>query len=207
MSDKSKIEHRCGWPNHWNEISDLQYNFLLGNGLKPSSKLLDVGCGGMRLGYRVIPYLDPGNYYGIDKSQKCLDDGTKHEVDPEVLKNKVPNILCNSNFDFEIFNAEFDFAIAQSVFTHLPQDKISQCFANIRNVLKPNSSFFATYFDAADHNIETIDRTIVTTYLNKDPYHQHISFYHNLAKQFEFTLNEIGDWGHPINQSILEFKT
>ena len=36
--------------------------FLKAMGLKPKHKVLDIGCGGGRLGYELINYLDQNNY-------------------------------------------------------------------------------------------------------------------------------------------------
>ncbi|MGL5080430.1 MAG: hypothetical protein ACRC8A_02975 [Microcoleaceae cyanobacterium] len=53
--------HRQFVGGMWDEIGKLQFDFLLANNLKPSSKFLDVGCGALRGGIPFVPYLDKGN--------------------------------------------------------------------------------------------------------------------------------------------------
>jgi len=46
----------------WEQIGQLQFDFLVNHGLEPNHKLLDIGCGTLRGGRHFITYLVPGNY-------------------------------------------------------------------------------------------------------------------------------------------------
>ena len=46
-------------------------------GLKPTDNLLDIGCGSLRVGKHLIPFLDDGKYCGVEPEQKYLNDGLK----------------------------------------------------------------------------------------------------------------------------------
>src|SRR6516164_2727494 len=59
----------------WDEIGQLQLDFLVARGLMPHHRLLDVGCGSLRAGVKVVRYLDPGHYAGIDLHESLLDAG------------------------------------------------------------------------------------------------------------------------------------
>ena len=39
----------------------------------------------------------------------------------------------------------FDVALAHSMFTHVPEDALGECFAHLHRVLKPSGVFFATF--------------------------------------------------------------
>jgi hypothetical protein len=75
---KAAIErgaHRDVIGGMWDEIGSLQMDFLKANGLMPEHKLLDIGCGSLRLGVRAAEFLEPGNYWGTDLSSALLDAG------------------------------------------------------------------------------------------------------------------------------------
>jgi hypothetical protein len=52
----------------WEEIGKLQLDFLVNQGLRPTHKFLDIGCGTLRGGRHFIRYLDAGNYAGRGNS-------------------------------------------------------------------------------------------------------------------------------------------
>jgi SAM-dependent methyltransferase len=102
----------------WEEIGSLQFDFLVRQGLQPNHYLLDVGCGSLRGGIHFVRYLDTGHYFGIDISKELLDAG-KYELEINRLTSKNP-VLCEmGDFDFPSLAQTFDYALAQSVFTHL----------------------------------------------------------------------------------------
>jgi cyclopropane fatty-acyl-phospholipid synthase-like methyltransferase len=127
----------------WNELADWQLDILKRFGLKPAHRLLDVGCGPLRLGSLVIPYLEPSHYYGIDPSETLLGLGRavldRHGVD------RAYSLLQSGTFEFDRFGAQFDFAIAQSVITHLSPAQIASCFTALKTVMKPGGTFIFTY--------------------------------------------------------------
>jgi hypothetical protein len=43
-------------------MGELQFKFLIEHGLLPGYTLLDVACGSLRLGNRIIPYRDCCKY-------------------------------------------------------------------------------------------------------------------------------------------------
>jgi hypothetical protein len=46
----SNGEHRAVVGGMWDELGALQLDFLRARGLRPDSRLLDIGCGSLRLG-------------------------------------------------------------------------------------------------------------------------------------------------------------
>lgn len=188
-----------GKGEYWDLIGKLQYDFLLKNGLKKDDVLLDVACGSLRLGVHLIPYLNKGNYLGIDKEKLLIELGLLHEIDKNILKVKKPEFVISNKFEFHKFSKVADYAIAQSLFTHLPPPNIHLCLSNLKGFLNKNSVFFATFFlSKIKHN-------------NFENPHDH--------KKFSYTKNEIigfgnqngwkvriiGDWHHPRKQIMVEF--
>lgn len=141
-------EHRRAVGGMWEELGQLQYDFLVAQGLQPDHKLLDVGCGALRGGIHFIEYLDAGNYYGIDVSLPLLEGGVM-EIEKAGLNHKLPNLMAVGDFEMWRFGEIFDFLLAQSVFTHLFMNHIVQCLVQAKKVLKPSGKFFATFFETA----------------------------------------------------------
>ena len=69
-------------------------------GLKPTDNLLDIGCGSLRVGKHLIPFLEPEKYCGVEPEQKYLNDGLEWEVSEPMLKLKKPSFIYNHDFDF-----------------------------------------------------------------------------------------------------------
>lgn len=87
----------AGWHSH----QDWQVEFLLRNGLKPTHNFLDIGCGWLRLAYGLLPYLEPGRYFGIDSSKVHLQIG--REMLQPTHWDARPTLLCDEAFSFERF--------------------------------------------------------------------------------------------------------
>ncbi len=127
----------------WNQLAQWQMDVLRETGLQPSHRLLDVGCGALRLGSLAIPYLESGYYCGVDAYEPLLRTGRRLMTALGV--DEPYSTHHSSEFEFEAFGARFDFAIAQSVFTHLSREQIERCVANLVPVMNPGGRFVFTY--------------------------------------------------------------
>ena len=201
-------EHRNFVGGLWQEIGDLQFEFLMRNGLAAHHTLIDVGCGALRCGIPIIRYLDCENYFGLDINSSLIE-AARFELANEGLTNKHPQLLVNEKFDFARFGVYFDFAIAQSVFTHLDAKLITECLVELHKVLKPDGKFFATFFRApsAGHAgpIRHEPDGVVTNF-DADPFHFSFSELDHLAAIAGFSARLIGDWNHPRGQQMLELS-
>ena len=193
----------------WDDIGLLQFNFLTENGLQPQHKLLDIGCGSLRGGVLFVNYMNGGNYYGIDKQQFLLDAAVEVELPRYGLGEKVVHLLNRDDFDFAVFGEEFDFALAQSVFSHLTWNSIQRCLVNVERVLRKDGRFYATFFEDKNgsHRATPIHHTpgSIVTYPDKDPFHYEFDVFVELAKRTSMEVKYIGQWGHPRNQNMMLF--
>lgn len=191
--------HRKYVGGAWDEIGQLQFDFLRGQGLRPDHVLLDIACGSFRLGVKAIPYLDRGHYLGIEKEQALIELGKDKELGVALMTEKAPELIVSAAFEFEKFTRQPDFAIAQSLFTHLTPALIDQCFVKLRPVMKPETRVFATYFVAKPG------------FKNPDSSHDHGVFAYSEAEMLSFgtrngfKANYIGDWNHPRSQVMVEY--
>jgi hypothetical protein len=128
------------------------------------------------------------------------------------LMEKNPTLAQMGDFNFASLNQEFDFALAQSVFTHLPLNSIIRCVMNIDKVLVDGGLFFATFFEnpQGKSNLEPIlqptkIRKKRPTFFDKDPYHYDFETFKWICEGTGLEAKYIGDWNHPKNQKIMRF--
>ncbi len=208
--DPSPEVYRNSVGGMWEEIGQLQLDFLVGQGLQAEMKLLDVGCGCLRGGVHFIRYLNPGNYYGIDINPDLMAAGYEQELDAS-LKAKCPkeNLLVNGKFQASLLKVEFNFALAQSVFTHLPLNSIRLCFVELEKCIKPGGKFYATFFEVSSSQT-WVDRCHhspggIVTHADQDPYHYRQSDFLWCIGDLSWQMEYIGDWQHPRDQKMLVF--
>lgn len=211
--DKEVTEgtHRDAVGGMWDEIGKLQFDFLVSQGLRAGMKLLDVGCGSLRGGIHFIRHLNRGDYYGIDVNQSLLDLGYDRELAAVGLREKLPreNLLQDEHFRAYRFSMEFDFALALSVFTHLPLNHIRLCLIELAKCMKKGGRFYTTFFECTpDGPIEesiTHEPGGIVTYTDKDPYHYKLCDFQWCIDRLPWNLEYIGEWNHPRAQRMLCF--
>ncbi len=134
-----------GPPEKYDLVSSMQFNLMTLIGLREHHFLLDIGCGSLRAGKLFIPYLLPKRYFGTEPEQWLIDEGIKNEIGEELISMKQPSFSNDSNFTLTTFNQQFDFILAQSIFSHASQQQIRRCLSEAKKVMKPTSIFAATF--------------------------------------------------------------
>jgi SAM-dependent methyltransferase len=134
-----------GPPLKYDLLGSLQFNLLTAAGLRADHKLCDIGCGSLRAGKLLIPYLNPGNYFGLEPNEWLVAAGIKEELGNDIIKLKQPVFSSNSNFELSSFGTSFDFVIAQSIFSHASISQISQCLREVSAHLNDDGIFAATF--------------------------------------------------------------
>ena len=206
-SEIAAKEHRAFVGGLWEEIGQLQFEFLKAQGLLPEHKLVDMGCGAMRGGIYFVNYLNKGNYFGLDINESLINAG-KLELDAIGLLHKSPSLLVNDKFELSLFKTKFDFAIALSVFTHLFMNNIIRCLAEVNRILNPGGKFYATFFQSPNSaSLNPIFHSPggITTYYDHDPFHYSLVEMQNLAAMANLEAKPVNDWSHPRDQKMLCF--
>ncbi|HIK92214.1 MAG TPA: hypothetical protein EYG03_09580, partial [Planctomycetes bacterium] len=72
FSPSEVFYHKDLW-TRFQVFADWQFNVLLKHGLQSHHEFLDIGCGVMRPGMKLVPYLDDDRYCGIDPIRGYLD--------------------------------------------------------------------------------------------------------------------------------------
>lgn len=107
-------------------------NLLRFAGVQPDNKLLDVGCGSLRVGRLLIPYLNEGCYYGIEPAEEHLMAGFDEELSPAAIK-KAPSFHVATDFTTpEDWPARFDIVCAIQVFIHCGPEQLEDFLTKMR---------------------------------------------------------------------------
>jgi SAM-dependent methyltransferase len=131
--------------SRWGE-GVLQLELLKDAGLQPHHRLLDIGCGCFRLGIHAIPYLNVGNYIGVDLRMDILEAGVTQELEPRGLMSRSPKIIRSSSFGRgQLARGLINYAWAYSLFTHLRPRCIEACLEAVAYALAPGGKFIASY--------------------------------------------------------------
>lgn len=69
MSQPNSYREYVGPETEYDLIGAMQFRLLSTLGLRENHKLLDFGCGSLRAGRLFIPYLNPGNYTGVEPNE------------------------------------------------------------------------------------------------------------------------------------------
>lgn len=130
----------------YDQMSAMQFNLLTYLGLREDHYLLDIGCGSLRAGRLFVPYLKPGQYFGIEPEEWLLQEGIDKEVGRSMIELRRPSFSSNREFRLSVFDQKFDFIMAQSIFSHASEQQLRRCFSEAKTVMKPDAMFAATFF-------------------------------------------------------------
>ncbi len=139
----------------WLKIGQMQFDYLIGHGLKPCDRMLEIGCGDLRAGRLFIEYLDAGNYHGIDISPDILLTATD-AVAELGLQAKLPYLTLVRDMSLGFLpGGQFTVVHAHSVFSHSPIEVIDECLGSVGRVMAPGGFFDFTFdrTEGAEHHV------------------------------------------------------
>lgn len=146
----------------------LSYFINLGH-LKPTEKVLDVGCGIGRMAVPLTKYLSgEGEYYGFDIVQKgigwCSDNVSKLYPNFHFQVADIYNEMYNpkgkyksSEYKFQYEKNYFDFVFLTSVFTHMFSDDVENYLSEISGVMKKGARCLITFFLINNESFQLIN--------------------------------------------------
>ncbi|MEU7060454.1 class I SAM-dependent methyltransferase [Streptomyces sp. NPDC046197] len=129
----------------WLALGQMQFDYLVEHGLNPQDRMLEIGCGNLRAGWRFIDHLAPSHYYGIDISPDILLEAQRTIV-RRGLQGRLPHLALVESLTLDFLPPGwFTVVHAHSVFSHSPLEVIDECLANVGRVLAPDGFFDFTF--------------------------------------------------------------
>ena len=138
-----------GPPRQYDFMGATQFRLLTALGLREHHRVLDFGCGSLRAGRLLIPYLLPGHYHGIEPNLWLVEDAIANQVGADMVRIKQPRFDGNADFRCDVFATDFDFIVAQSIFSHTLRELEVRGLRNFRGALAPGGLVACTFVDAA----------------------------------------------------------
>jgi cyclopropane fatty-acyl-phospholipid synthase-like methyltransferase len=104
-------------------------------GLRDYHRLLDFGCGSLRAGRFLISYLRPGNYHGLEPNEWLIEDAIDRQLGRDLIGLKSPHFHAVKDFRADRCGTDFDFIVAQSIFSHAGTDVVATALAGFSRAL------------------------------------------------------------------------
>jgi SAM-dependent methyltransferase len=197
-----------GYVEEWEQHGRAQFDYLVSQGLEPQHYFLDIGCGPLRGGVHFIRYLEAGHYFGVEKNPDVVEAAEQIEIPRYGLEQKRPTVRADETFDVSVFGQAFDYAWAQSVFTHLTVNSIIRCLMNVEKVLAPGGRFLATFYEneQGKRNLDPIRQSPqVVSYFDRDSFHYDVGTFEWICEGTSLSVRYLGGWNNPRNQKVLLF--
>lgn len=134
-----------GPPRDYDLISAMVFNLLTCIGLRQDHRVLDIGCGSLRVGRLLIPYLSESCYFGVEPNEWLVKDGINNEVGKDLIRLKKPSFSHQASMSDFSQALNIDFAFAQSIFSHCGLDLIEGWLKEIAPHLNDDGVFLATF--------------------------------------------------------------
>jgi hypothetical protein len=173
---------------------------LAGQGMTPDDRLLDIGCGALRLGHLAVPFLKPGHYWGTDASLALMRHGRTHEL-PDPARLSEDRLVADADFAFPGIPPSITLAIAWGVFTHLPAPVLQPALVTLRARFPALRAALVTLF-LADGAGPQRQPDGVVTHPDRPPYHRPRATVEAEARAAGFTP-AFGDARLPRGQALL----
>lgn len=131
-------------PERWNATGKTWFNKLVELGLKPHNVCVDYGCGSLRLGKHLIPFLNSGNYWGVDITDRFYSDGIEM-IDQSILEGKSPHFgVINPQILDQLRQCHPDFIVSLAVVIHIHPQEMDGYLDNIISIMQEKTLFAAT---------------------------------------------------------------
>ena len=188
-----------GDPHNYDLISAVSFQLLTLLGLRDIHSLLDVGCGSLRSGRLLIPYLNSGNYYGLEPNRWLVDEGIKSEVGESEISLKTPSFSYCTDLNEFSEDQTFDYVLLQSIFSHCGADLVSSWLDELIPRMDNDSILIGTYFKLSkDSNEKGWLYPGLVSYRKET--------FSSLFNRRHVVFNEVS-WPHPIQQWFVVTKT
>jgi SAM-dependent methyltransferase len=119
---------------------------LLAEGLKPDSKVLEIGCGMLHAGIPIMGFLDPDGYCAIDPNEWLRETTLYHFGHQALYADRHPRFSSRYDFDGSEFGTRFDYVFSHSVLSHAGVSHFGEYLRNTKKVLAPGGKIVTSFF-------------------------------------------------------------
>ncbi|KAJ8440164.1 hypothetical protein Cgig2_003489 [Carnegiea gigantea] len=132
-------QHHSNYGEPWAGGRDV-FEFLAeSTHLTPDARVLEIGCGTLRVGLHFIRYLKPGHFHCLERDELSLMAAFRYELPSQGLLHKRPLIVKGEDMDFSRFGSGvvYDLIYASAVFLHMPDKLVWAGLERLVDKLKP----------------------------------------------------------------------
>ena len=140
-----------GPPDRYDFISASQFALLFACGMRDRDRVLDLGCGSLRLGRLLIPFLRAGHYYGLEPNAWLISDAIRYELGADILNVKQPVFRYYDDFCLSGFETKFKFIVAQSILTHCGTELTKKIAGEMARCLEDDGLILFTIIEAPEY--------------------------------------------------------
>ena len=135
-----------GPPMDYDLVAAMAMGLLTTLGLRQHHHVLDIGCGSLRVGRLLIPYLNRGGYTGLEPNEWLVHDGIANEVGQDQIDIKQPHfVFAPSASSLIAESRQYDYVLAQSIFSHCGIDLLEQWLDESAQLLNASGALVATF--------------------------------------------------------------
>ena len=161
-----------GNPAVYGELGSQQFMLLALLGLHDTWSIVEIGCGSLRLGRLLIPFLEKNKYFCLEPAVWLVANALRYELGSEIVKVKSPVFFATSNFSVppHAYVPEPDIVVAQSIFSHTGPDLLRDALRNLRDGLlkSENTVLLATFVIAGRNKLGALAASQATGWVYPD---------------------------------------
>ncbi len=188
-----------GPPADYDLVAAMVFGLLTLLGLRQQHRVLDVGCGSLRVGRLLIPYLNVGGYTGLEPNRWLVSEAITREVGQDQIAIKKPRFIFDATADALLSDgSRFDYIVAQSIFSHCGPDLLESWIDHAARLLTDQGTLVATFIED-----ETSNSTPGWIYPDCVGYQREVMA--RLADQHDLDFVML-DWHHPRQRWFLMAK-
>ena len=123
--------------------------------IAPTERVVDFGCGSLRIGQHVMRVIEPGNYWGFDVTDRFFSEA-QSLIDPELLARAKPNLrVINPETLAEAAAAKPSLVISIAVVKHVPPGEWANYFDQLMSLVQGDARLLITYSNGHSYGRRT----------------------------------------------------
>ncbi|KAJ7569193.1 hypothetical protein O6H91_01G065700 [Diphasiastrum complanatum] len=119
-------EHHSNYGEPWAGGRDIFEFLVQASGLKKHHRVLEMGCGTLRVGLHFIRYLAVGQFHCLEKDPLSITTALLYELPAQGLLHKRPLILRSEDMDITGLGSgsTYNLIYSSAVFIHIPDSLV-----------------------------------------------------------------------------------